>query len=167
MAFLGILIAFFAACESSENSQNTQNSQISNPKNKEQAMENPQDSTLKLIFPQWQGGDIAAWFKDLKPENAAKGYILGAQILNLLADSINENLAKNEAIVPISQDFQSQKDGTRLVQDGIIDKNILQTQNLEALRILNERKATRVLTLGGECATSIAPFTYLAAAIQR
>lgn len=126
-------------------------------------MQKSANSTLKLIFPQWQGGEIAAWFEDLKPEIAAKGYVLGAWVLDLLVNSINKNLAQNEAQVPVSLNFETDKSGKRLVQEGIIDKKVLQRQNLEALRILNERKPRRVLTLGGECAVSIAPFTYLAA----
>lgn len=42
-----------------------------------------QNEILKLVYPQWQGGDIVAFFKDLKPSEAAQGYILGAQILTL------------------------------------------------------------------------------------
>lgn len=36
-----------------------------------------QNETLKLVYPQWQGGDIAAFFKDLKPSEAARGYVFG------------------------------------------------------------------------------------------
>ena len=32
-----------------------------------------QNETLKLVYPQWQGGDIAAFCKDLKPSEAARG----------------------------------------------------------------------------------------------
>ena len=84
-----------------------------------------QNEILKLIYPQWQGGDITAFFKDLKPSEAAKGYILGAQILNLLVSNLNANLDKNTAVVPISVDYESDKNGKRLAQDGIIDKFIL------------------------------------------
>ena len=84
-----------------------------------------QNETLKLVYPQWQGGDIAAFFKDLKPSEAAKGYVLGAQILNLLVSNLNANLDKNTAVVPISVDYESDKSGKRLAQDGIIDKFIL------------------------------------------
>ncbi len=91
-----------------------------------------QNETLKLVYPQWQGGDIVAFFRDLKPSEAAKGYILGAQILNLLVSNLNENLDKNTAVVPISVDYESDESGKRLAQDGIIDKFILQTQTKKA-----------------------------------
>ena len=91
-----------------------------------------QNETLKLVYPQWQGEDIAAFFKDLKPSEAAKGYALGAQILNLLVSNLNANLDKNTAVVPISVDDESNKSGKRLAQDGIINKFILQTQTKKA-----------------------------------
>ena len=121
-----------------------------------------QNETLKLIYPQWQGGDIAAFFKDLKPSEAAKGYILGAQILNLLVSNLNENLDKNTAVVPISVDYESDESGKRLAQDGIIDKFILQEQTKKAFELLRVKNPAKILTLGGECAVSVAPFSYLA-----
>lgn len=121
-----------------------------------------QNETLKLVYPQWQGGDIAAFFKDLKPSEAAKGYVLGAQILNLLVSNLNANLDKNTAVVPISVEYESDESGKRLAQDGIIDKFILQEQTKKAFELLRAKNPTKILTLGGECAVSVAPFSYLA-----
>ena len=121
-----------------------------------------QNETLKLVYPQWQGGDIAAFFKDLKPSEAAKGYILGAQILNLLVSNLNVNLDKNTAVVPVSVDYESDESGKRLAQDGIIDKFILQEQTKKAFELLWVKNPAKILTLGGECAVSVAPFSYLA-----
>lgn len=118
--------------------------------------------TLKLIFPQWQGGDITAFFKDLEPSEAARGYVLGAQILDLLTSNINPNLDKNTAFVDISKDFKVDSKGARIVQGGVIDKEILLTQHKVALKILEAKNPTKILTLGGECAVSVAPFGYLA-----
>ena len=121
-----------------------------------------QNNTLKLIYPQWQGGVIAQWFKDLKPNEAAKGYVLGAEILNLLTKSINADLDKNTAVVDISLDYAVDKNNERLVQEGIVDKFILQEQTQAAFEILHSKKPTKILTLGGECAVSVPSFTYLA-----
>lgn len=121
-----------------------------------------QNQTLKLIFPQWQGGDIVAFFKDLEPDEAARGYVLGAQILDLLTRDINPSLDKNTALVDISKDFRVDSKGGRIVQGGIIDKEILLSQHKSALKILKAKNPAKILTLGGECATSIAPFGYLA-----
>ena len=120
------------------------------------------NETLKLIYPQWQGGDIVAFFKDLEPSVAAKGYVLGAQILDLLVSNLNADLDKNTALVPVSLDYAFDKNGKRLVQEGIVDKFILQEQTKRAFKILRAKNPAKILTLGGECATSIAPFSYLA-----
>lgn len=151
---LGLLAGFIAACDkSTQDTNSNQNSQ------QEVSM---QGETLKLVFPQWQGGDIAGFFKDLEPSEAAKGYVLGAQILDLLTRDINPALDKNTALVEVSLDFSVDSKEARIVQDGIIDKTILQTQNANALKILREKNPTKILTLGGECAVSVAPFSYLA-----
>lgn len=47
-------------------------------------MEN-KTSTLRLIYPQWQGGIVAHWMPDLAPDDSSRGYYLGAQLLNFLA----------------------------------------------------------------------------------
>ena len=125
-------------------------------------MQTMSNHTLKLIFPQWQGGDIVGFFKDLEPDEAARGYILGAQILDLLTSDINPNLNKNTALVDISKDFRVDSKGARIVQSGVIDKEILLSQHKSALKILQAKNPAKILTLGGECATSIAPFGYLA-----
>lgn len=42
--------------------------------------------TIRLIYPQWQGGDIARWITEVtNPDDASRGYYLGAQLLNFLA----------------------------------------------------------------------------------
>lgn len=115
---------------------------------------------LRLVYPQWQGGDIARWFDDLSPKEAAQGYVLGAQILNLLADSIAP--CANTAMVEVATDFTLDSAGRRVVQEGIIDKATLVRQTKAALAILEARKPSKILTLGGECAVSVPSFCYLA-----
>lgn len=36
-------------------------------------------STLRLIYPQWQGGIVNHWMPDLPADDASRGYYLGAQ----------------------------------------------------------------------------------------
>ncbi|TLD80895.1 arginase family protein [Helicobacter sp. MIT 05-5293] len=117
-------------------------------------------STLRLLYPQWQGGDVASWFKDLSPKEAAQGYVLGAQILNLLVDSIAPSA--NTAVVNIEKDFMLDSAGQRVAQEGIIDKAPLLRQTKAAFEILKTRKPAKILTLGGECAVSVPSFCYLA-----
>lgn len=41
--------------------------------------------TLRLIYPQWQGDDIAALVPELEAKDASLGYALGAELLEFLA----------------------------------------------------------------------------------
>ena len=56
-------------------------------------------STLRLIYPQWQGGIINSFTPELKPEDANLGYSLGCQLLQFLAP---ENPNQATAVVPVS-----------------------------------------------------------------
>ena len=42
--------------------------------------------TVRLIYPQWQGADIVRLVPEVKdPADAARGYYLGARLLDFLA----------------------------------------------------------------------------------
>lgn len=116
-------------------------------------MEN-ENKTIRLVYPQWQGGDIARWITEVNdPEEASRGYVLGAQLLNFLApDNGQETLT-----VPVSTEITERK-----VQDGVLDRDIIATQTHAALAMLDVSAPDRIVTLGGECSVSVAPFTWLA-----
>ena len=83
--------------------------------NNEITMDNNQRTkTIRLVYPQWQGGDIAHWITEVKdPEQASRGYYLRAQLLNFLApDSGQETYT-----VPVATDKIERK-----VTDGVLDK---------------------------------------------
>lgn len=169
--------------------------------------------TLRLLYPQWQGGDIAHWFSDLSAREVAQGYYLGAQILNLLAPKS----ACPTLEVPISLDYTREglKSGANRSEAGTdgkanrlkgaseaskgeanlhapnaahtgieanaaeqgkilartqeqskarpLDFDIIKAQTKAALNLLSVYEPRRILTLGGECSVSVAPFSYLAA----
>ena len=149
--------------------------------------------TLRLLYPQWQGGDIAHWFSDLSAHEAAQGYYLGAQILKLLAPAS----AYPTIEVPISLDYTRQTDNNkasgnkaketdknaeqnqasgravdtnggsnnkaRTSEASPLDFDIIKAQTKAALNLLSIYEPRRILTLGGECSASVAPFSYLAA----
>lgn len=108
--------------------------------------------TIRLIYPQWQGGDIAHWFKDMPKEEISKGYFLGAKILELLT----HNTPYQTLEVPVTREFK------REVRDGVLDKKDILEQTKAAMNLIRESKPDRILTLGGECSVSVAPFSYLA-----
>ena len=113
-----------------------------------------QNNTLRLIYPQWQGGDIAKWITEVKdPEQASRGYYLGAHLLDFLAPSMGQKTM----IVPVSTELCK-----RVVTDGVLDRDAIAQQTRAALDILDIEKPDRIVTLGGECSVSVVPFTWLA-----
>lgn len=115
-------------------------------------------TTLRLVFPQWQGGEahnITNYVSELAPQEAMQGYAIGAQLLAWLAPPSAETVN-----VPVSMDTDAAAVAT---EHGIFAyaANLAQQQN--ALAILQQKQPQKVLTLGGDCAVSIAPFAYLAA----
>ena len=116
-------------------------------------MEN-QTKTIRLIYPQWQGGNVAQWITEVEdPEQAARGYYLGAQLLNFLVP----NTGQETCTVPVATDVMR-----REVKDGVLDKDAILAQTRAALAILEVQAPGKIVTLGGECSASVVPFTYLA-----
>ena len=123
--------------------------------NNEITMDNNQRTkTIRLVYPQWQGGDIAHWVTEVKdPEQASRGYYLGAQLLDFLAPDNGQETYT----VPVATDKIERK-----VTDGVLDKEALIAQTRAALDILKITHPDKIVTLGGECSASVVPFTYLA-----
>ena len=110
--------------------------------------------TIRLIYPQWQGGNITRWIPEISdPALAARGYFLGAQLLDFLAP----NNGQQKFTVPINTDIKERK-----AVDGVLDRDDIALQTKAALDILNIERPDKIITLGGECSVSVAPFTYLA-----
>lgn len=111
-------------------------------------------STLRLIYPQWQGGIVAHWMPDIPAGDASTGYYLGAQLLKLLAPESSQTTVE----VPVSLDVNDRK-----VEKGISARRVILKQTQAALEKLRENDPDRIVTLGGECSVSVVPFTYLTA----
>lgn len=110
--------------------------------------------TIRLVYPQWQGGDITRWIPEISdPALAARGYYLGAQLLDFLAPDNGQP----KFIVPVNTEAKERK-----AVDGVLDRDDIALQTKAALDILNVEKPDKIVTLGGECSVSVAPFTYLA-----
>lgn len=111
-------------------------------------------STLRLIYPQWQGGgSIAEFIPELSAEDAYKGYYLGSQLLKILAPETNQTTIE----VPVSLDIND-----RAMENGVIAYRTILKQTKTAMGMLRENNPDRIVTLGGECSVSVVPFTYLA-----
>ena len=111
------------------------------------------NKTIRLIYPQWQGADIARWIPELAPEDASRGYYLGSMLLEFLAPKSDCETFR----IPVSTDISN-----RIVSDGVLDHDILELQTKAALDTLKIANPDKVVTLGGECSVSVPVFTYLA-----
>ena len=95
---------------------------------------------LRLLYPQWQGGTFPS-------------YIYASQLLNFILPKGN-NTETIEAPVNLELDKQEKSNGVK--NEKILLKQIENTYNL--LEIKNPEK---IVTLGGDCGVSQAPFDYL------
>ncbi len=97
---------------------------------------NEQAPTLRRVLPQWQ--------------DARRGHAAGAAVLNtvLLAHT------GPTAFVPVES-------GDRGLgkQDGIEAKDAVIAQLAAALDVIGRHGPQRILTLGGDCSVSVAPFS--------
>lgn len=107
--------------------------------------------TLRLLYPQWQGDNIARLVPELKEEDSSLGYALGAELLNFLAP---QNLNSKTAKVPVSMEYKRES------KNGILNYDEIVKQTKAALEILEAENPDKILTLGGEC--SVPVFSYLA-----
>jgi arginase len=116
--------------------------------------ENP--PTLRLYFPQWQGASVEAvrqFFSEVPFEQARRGYAVGAAVL----DAVLPAHSGPTALVPVeSGDLGLSK------QDGIEAKEAVIAQLAAALEVIGRHSPGRILTLGGDCSVSVAPFSWLA-----
>ncbi|HJV15273.1 MAG TPA: arginase family protein [Propionibacteriaceae bacterium] len=114
------------------------------------------DVTLRLIWPQWQGGGTSS-VKQLASEFpfdiARRGYAVGSVVLAAVLPPYEGPTAT--APVTMADDGLEERDGVEA-------KTIVVEQLARALEIIWQHSPTRIVTLGGECSVSVAPFSVLA-----
>lgn len=98
------------------------------------------DKTLRLLFPQWQGGNNPP-------------YYFGAQLLSWLAPDPQGPVAQ----VPVD----TPSDEPLAIEQGIRGRSALLRQMRHARSIIDEHAPDRIVVLGGDCLVDLAPFTYL------
>jgi arginase len=84
---------------------------------------------------------------------ARRGYVVGSAVL---AAVLPANQGPTAA-APVAMD-----DTGLELADGIEAKQVILTQLAQALEVIREHNPARIVTLGGECAVSVAPFAALA-----
>lgn len=114
------------------------------------------DATLRLVWPQWQGAGTSS-VRALAPEFpfdvARRGYAVGSAVL----DALLPPHTGPSATVPVAMGDE----GLDLV-DGVEAKAVVVDQLTDAFTVIAEHDPARIVTLGGECAVSVAPFSWLA-----
>lgn len=103
--------------------------------------------TIRLLLPQWQGGNNP-------------NYAFGAE---LLAQIIPPNNHDKFFTVDVEQNFEQPLP----LEHGIEGETSLLKQLEETHRILNNENPDRIITIGGDCAVSQAPFDYLKGKYQK
>lgn len=104
-------------------------------------MTSPAGLTLRLIMPQWQGGNL--------PE-----YHFGAQLLAWLAPAAEGPVET----VPIPEPRPGETLG---IENGMRGRSTNVRQAREARNAIEKHQPARILTLGGDCLVDLAPIAYL------
>lgn len=113
--------------------------------------------TLRLIWPQWQGAGkdvVSALAPELPLKDARRGYAVGTAVLKAVLPTHDGPTV--EVPVPLGDEGLE-------VRDGVEAREAVLRSLKAALQALDAADFDRVLTLGGECSVSVAPFAALAA----
>lgn len=118
-------------------------------------------NTLRLIFPEWQGGWPPSIEECLDNKfNTADtmlGYRLGSRFVNLLVPPTN-GPNDSTAEVPVTSEYDEK---TLAIENHIFARQAIIKQASSALSILEDKNPSRIIVIGGECAVSLAPFKYI------
>jgi arginase len=112
--------------------------------------------TLRLVWPQWQGAgtvSVRALAPEFSFDVARRGYAVGSQVLEAVLPPHDGPTA----VVPVAMDDRGLAE-----RDGVEAKDVILAQLAEAFEVIRAYDPARIVTLGGECAVSVAPFAELA-----
>jgi arginase len=114
-------------------------------------------ASLRLVWPQWQGAgtsSVRSLAAEFPFDVARRGYAVGSAVLEAVLPPHDGPTA----VVPVETgDVGLEK------LDGIDAKPVVVDQLGRALEVIRRHNPARILTLGGECSVSVAPFSELAA----
>ena len=111
---------------------------------------------LRLLWPQWQGAgtsSVEAFVSEFPLDVARRSYAVGTTVL--------------EAVLPphdgptVSAPVSMSDDGLE-ERDGVEVKAVILEQLARTLELIRRHDPVRILTVGGECSVSVAPFSELA-----
>ncbi len=102
--------------------------------------------TLRLVMPQWQGGDHEMRYPGLV-------YPLGASLLAFLAPESDAPLVE----VPVEPFTNAE----RVKENGVVWQSVVLQQMRAARNIIDAHAPDRIIMFGGDCLVNQAPFAYL------
>ncbi|GAA3704955.1 arginase family protein [Arthrobacter ginkgonis] len=112
--------------------------------------------SLRLVWPQWQGAGadvVRLLTPELPFEQARRGYAVGAAVLGAILPEHDGPTA----VVPVELGPKGLEE-----RDGVEAKDAILGQLNAALHTIEQHAPARIVTLGGECSVSVAPFANLA-----
>lgn len=98
-------------------------------------------ASLRLLFPQWQGGNNPPYF-------------FGSQLLAWLAPPAQGVVLEISVPEPTDAELAN--------EEGIVGRRAIVAQLLEAQDKITRNQPETIVTLGGDCLVSLAPFAWLA-----
>ena len=110
---------------------------------------------LRLLWPQWQGAgtsSVAALAPEFPLDVARRGYAVDTAVLEAVLPHDGPTVT---APVTMSDDGLEERDGVEA-------KAVILEQLAGALELIGRHEPARILTVGGECSVSVAPFSELA-----
>ena len=113
--------------------------------------------TLRLLWPQWQGAgtsSVRSQASEFPLDVARRGYAVGSAVLQAV---LPEHAGPTDRVAVEFGDAGLEE------VDGIEAKAAVVGQLRAALETIRRHAPARIVTLGGECSVSVAPFAELAA----
>src|SRR5215203_4868301 len=111
---------------------------------------------LRLLWPQWQGAgtsSVAALAPEFPLDVARRGYAVGTAVLEAVLPPYDGPTVT----VPVAMSDDGLDE-----RDGVEAKAVILEQLARALEVIRRHDPARIMTVGGECSVSVAPFSELA-----
>lgn len=105
------------------------------------SMSKQEQTVLRLVFPQWQGGNNPA-------------YQMGSTLLNFLAPQ------PSFAVERVNVASDNEQSPSQL-ENGIIGREVLLKQADEARKKIDQHQPKKIVVFGGDCLVDLVPFAYL------
>jgi arginase len=141
-----------------QNDGSTLDTRVKNVTSVTHSNQSAPDGTLRLVWPQWQGGGTPSVRQHAAdfPFDVGRYAVGSAVIAAVLPPHDGPTVT-----VPVTMTDEGLAE-----RDGVEAKAIVVEQLARAVEVIGQHNPARIATLGGECSVSVAPFSALAARYQ-